>query len=35
MLVVKYRKFELVRMAEDDYMFICGYEPGWTPDRER
>jgi hypothetical protein len=35
MLVVKYRKFELVRMAEGDYMFICDYEPGWTPDRER
>ncbi|MCJ1359062.1 MAG: hypothetical protein MMC33_009062 [Icmadophila ericetorum] len=34
MLVVKYRKFELVRMAEGDYMFICDYEPGWTPDRE-
>lgn len=35
MLIVKGRKFELVRTPEGDYAFNCGYEPGWTPERER
>lgn len=34
MLVVKDRKFELARMPEGDFMLICTYEPGWTPERE-
>ncbi|KAH8689010.1 hypothetical protein BGW36DRAFT_365544 [Talaromyces proteolyticus] len=35
MLVVKYRKFELVPMAEGDYRFVCDYEPGWTLEGEQ
>ncbi|KAH8907596.1 hypothetical protein BR93DRAFT_967487 [Coniochaeta sp. PMI_546] len=35
MLVVKSRKYELVRMPEGDFKLFCGREPYWTPDLER
>lgn len=34
-LVVKGRRYELVRMVEGDYVFFCDYDPDWTVDRER
>ncbi|KAK3385600.1 hypothetical protein B0H63DRAFT_473246 [Podospora didyma] len=34
MLVVKCRKFELVRMPEGDFTFVCDYEHDWSIDRE-
>jgi hypothetical protein len=35
MLVVKNRKYELLRMPEGDFRFNCGRSDNWTPELER